>query len=232
MRSIKLMGCIASFVVVGLSSCSSKKYDSWSECISAENQKSDNGAVTRVYCDSNYDMTDREREVRRNVYCSDILNKTEPECNPTVPQSGASTSAVAESPVDAAIEDVIPKERMPLVTIFAGKWPWEAVNGFSFATHPKVLSALNKAVGDTGIVKSLLSQNVVGNPISEPSGSSGVMVYQACEPQNCGDNNWRILYYASSGDAEVCISNKDKTYSFRGWLPSMEPLSDDQDCLE
>jgi len=225
------MGCIALCVFVALSGCSSKKYDSWSECISAESQKNDEWAVTRVYCDSNYDMTDREQEVRQNAYCSYASNELKPECNPAVPKSGASTS-VAESPVDAAIEDVIPTERMPLVTIFAGKWPWEAVNGFSFATHPKVLSALNKAVGDTGIVKSLLSQNVVGNPISGPSGSSGVMVYQACEPQNCSDNNWRILYYASSGDAEVCISNKDKLYSFRGWMPAMEPLSDNQDCYE
>jgi hypothetical protein len=230
-KSIKLMGCIALFVVVALSSCSSKKYDSWSECISAESQKSDNGAVTRVYCDSNYDMTDREREVRHNVYCSDILNKAEPECNPTVPQSGASTSAVTGSAGDVAKDD-ISAERMPLVTMFAGKLPWEAVNGYSFTTHPKVVSALKKSVGDKDIVKYILSQDVVGNPISEPSGSSGVMVYQACEPQNCGDNNWRILYYSSSGDAEVCISNKDKPYSFRGWMPSMEPLSDDQDCLE
>lgn len=230
-KSIKLMGCIALFVVVALSSCSSKKYDSWSECISAESQKSDNGAVTRVYCDSNYDMTDREREVRHDVYCSDILNQTEPECNPTVSQSGASTSPVTGSVGDVAKDDV-PTEPMPLVTIFAGKWPWEAVNGYSFATHPKVASALKKAVDDKDVVKSLLSQNVVGNPISAPSGSSGVMVYQGCEPQNCGDNNWRILYYASSGDAEVCISNTDKPYSFRGWMPSMEPLSDNQDCLE
>lgn len=119
---------------------------------------------------------------------------------------------------------------LPLVTLFAGKMPWDFVDGFNFATHPKVVTAISKAVGDDKIVKSLLSENVVANPISNPSGSSGVMVYEACEPQNCADNNWRILYYASSGSAEVCLSNRDDPYSFRGWMPSMEKLASEEDC--
>jgi TPR repeat protein len=119
----------------------------------------------------------------------------------------------------------------PPVTSFAGKLPWDLVNGYSFATHPKVVAALRQAVGDEKIVNALLSGNVVANPISEPSGSSGVMVYQACEPQNCADNNWRILYYASSGNAEVCLSNRDEPYSFRGWMPAIEQLEAEEDCF-
>jgi hypothetical protein len=37
--------------------------------MSGEWEKNKNTGAAVVYCDSNYDMTDRERRVRHNAYC-------------------------------------------------------------------------------------------------------------------------------------------------------------------
>lgn len=226
-KSIKLMGCIALFVVVALSSCSSKKYDSWSECISAESQKSDNGAVTRVYCDSNYDMTDREREVRHNVYCSDILNKAEPECNPTVPQSGASTSAVTGSAGEATLVDT-GSPKPPTLAEFSGKYRSDSVRGFTFYDHPKIRAALNAAVPNQAIKDAITSRNVTGGSVEADQWS---LTLSGCEPHNCGAHNWRFVYIIGEDAAQVCYYNLDAPPSLTKWYNTYEETAVNGGCL-
>ena len=109
MRLSKLMGSLALFVVVALSSCSSKKYDSWSDCMSEEINKNNNTPAAEAYCDANYDMTEREKNARQAWYCG--ANKYEPECNPTAPQLDTSTSEDADG--GALSGKPVPFDKLP-----------------------------------------------------------------------------------------------------------------------
>lgn len=66
-RNIKALGIAA--VAIFLTSCSSKKYESWSECMSEEISKNNNVAAAEAYCDANYDMTQREQVARKVWSC-------------------------------------------------------------------------------------------------------------------------------------------------------------------
>lgn len=226
-RSIMFIGALTLFVLVALSGCSSKKYDSWSECISAETQKSDNAPVTRVYCDSNYDMTDREREVRHDVYCSDILNKTEPECNPKVPQSNTSSSSVTDGAGEAApVNTVSPKP--PTLAEFSGKYRSDSVGGFTFYDHPKIRAALNAAVSNQAVKDAITTQEVTGGSVEVDQWS---LTLSGCEPHNCGDHNWRFVYIIGEDSAQVCYYNLDGPPSLTRWYDTYEETSVDGGCL-
>lgn len=68
---MKLSATVALFVgAILMFGCSSKKYDSWSDCINGEWARTHHGVATRNYCDSHYDMTERERQVAHDNYCA------------------------------------------------------------------------------------------------------------------------------------------------------------------
>lgn len=78
-RTLPIFLCYSLLLLVS-ASCSSKKYPTWSECMSEEINKNRNVPAAAAYCDANYDMTEREREARRAWFCSSILNEDKPEC--------------------------------------------------------------------------------------------------------------------------------------------------------
>lgn len=117
-------------VLLATSACSSKKYDSWSECISGEMSKLDNNVpAAETYCDSNYDMTQREANARHNWYCRG--GSWQPGCGPSTaasasgnePAEEASSVSFSNQSAEAALKTQTSSSATALIpTAFLGEW--------------------------------------------------------------------------------------------------------------
>lgn len=100
--------------------------------------------------------------------------------------------------------DVNANSAPPPVEKYAAKYPWDKVQGYVFMEHPDIRAAVQKVVKNSSIRKSISTRNAVSSGISL---SPGFLTYTGCEPHNCGDHNWKVVYYISEKRAEVCYYN-------------------------
>lgn len=83
---------------------------------------------------------------------------------------------------------------------FDGKYPWDRVGGTTFLGHPTVIKAVEAAVPDPNVRKTVLSEKVVTGGITV---ERDFVSLSACEPHNC-PHNWTIRIDRRSGNALVC----------------------------
>jgi hypothetical protein len=87
--------------------------------------------------------------------------------------------------------------------IYAGKYPFDVVNGFSFFENPKVVAAVDSAGGPG--TADWLDNLDVGTAIARQEDG---LIATVCEAHNCGNNNAAL---AISGDGKLialCLFSK------------------------
>lgn len=78
--------------------------------------------------------------------------------------------------------------KVPDLSLYFGKYPFDSVKGISFLRHPRVRSVVtaNAPVG--------VSRWLLGESTATPIGRKGRLILSyACEPHNCGPHNWTIV---------------------------------------
>lgn len=100
------------------------------------------------------------------------------------------------------------------LSAYVGRLPWDEVNGVNFVSHPLVRRAVDAAVPDAEIRRTVLSARIVSSEISLEGGR---VISTGCEPHNCGPHQWRISIDPAGTAAEVCYfseaaGNQSRTY--------------------
>ncbi|MDS1136236.1 hypothetical protein [Nitratireductor indicus] len=90
---------------------------------------------------------------------------------------------------------------------YAGRYPWDQVEGVSFLDNPAVKSAVAGALIDPDLRQMLLADTGSGNAISIPVIAVGDYLYmRAFEAASGGDVSWGLLVSRDGSDAVACFS--------------------------
>lgn len=84
---------------------------------------------------------------------------------------------------------------------YVGKYPFDAVEGVTFLTHPSVQAGVEGAVPDPAVRKWILERAGPQTPIVRIGDK---LASWGCEQHNCGRHNWTILLREDGSDAEIC----------------------------
>ena len=103
-------------------------------------------------------------------------------------------------PTDAVPQNSTAGGAGPLA-VYAGRLPFDEVNGVAFPNHPLVRRAVEAAVPDAEVRRSVLSTNIVASEILLRNGR---LIANGCEPHNCGPHHWTITIDPAGASAEVC----------------------------
>jgi len=115
------------------------------------------------------------------------------------------------------------------LTIYAGKYPSETVEGISFLRHPRVRAAVEAAVPDAGARAWILDRAGQQTPIALRAGH---LVSWGCEAHVCNDHEWTIFIDSAGTSAEICY-HVGRTMGDRSrWFHTGRPseLRPDESC--
>lgn len=87
------------------------------------------------------------------------------------------------------------------LSVYAGHYPRDAVDGVGFFDRTEVAMALDAAVGDPKLRQRVVAADGVAVPIFR-SGAS--LAAYACEPHDCGDHNWTLFVPDDPRGGRVC----------------------------
>lgn len=138
--------------------------------------------------------------------------------------------AVAQGFVPPAAQRATPLpgqvQTTPL-TAYVGKNPNEAVDGVNFLDRTEVALALDDAVGDAAIRRSVRSGAGPRTPIF----AAGRRIASwGCEQHDCADRNWTLLIDPTDGKGEVCYHDARLTGAGSRWYAGGAPVARSQDC--
>lgn len=112
---------------------------------------------------------------------------------------------------------------------YAGKYPFEKLDGVAFMAHPLVIAGVEKAVGDAEVKRWVLKDDA--GPSTPIVLKDGRLLSWRCQQHNCGDHNWTILIDPASAATEVCYHNAELTGEGARWYrPGAEPEKRDAGC--
>ncbi|WP_119392585.1 hypothetical protein [Taklimakanibacter lacteus] len=89
------------------------------------------------------------------------------------------------------------------LSVYAGKYPFDVVDGFSFFEHPKVIAAIDAAAGPG--TADWIEDLDVGTPIKLQEDG---LIAAVCEAHNCGGNNAAVAVSASGRLIALCLFSK------------------------
>ena len=150
--------------------------------------------------------------------------RSEPNANATgAAASSVATPAPAPSPTGAAT----PAASGSLAR-YAGKYPFDKVDGVAFLDAPAVTGAVDRLIGDASIRKLVLGGDGPGTPIARRDGK---LIAWGCETHNCGDHNWSMLIAPDGSSAEICYHDAAAMHGRSHWYgDSALPAMRDGDC--
>ncbi|MGE0008904.1 MAG: hypothetical protein AB7S92_25405 [Parvibaculaceae bacterium] len=90
------------------------------------------------------------------------------------------------------------------LAIYAGKYPFDVVAGYSFFENPKVVAALDGAAGPG--MADWLDDLDVGTPIVRQEDG---LIVAVCEAHNCGSTNAALAISAQGRLIALCVFSKD-----------------------
>lgn len=89
------------------------------------------------------------------------------------------------------------------LSVYAGKYPFDVVDGFSFFEHPKVIAAVDGAAGPG--TAEWIDNLDVGTPITRQEDG---LIAAVCEAHNCGGNNAALAMSDKGQLIAVCLFSK------------------------
>lgn len=91
----------------------------------------------------------------------------------------------------------------PDLSVYAGKYPFDVVEGYSFFEHPKVVAALDGAAGPG--TAEWIDNLDVGTPITAQEDG---LIAAVCEAHNCGNNNAALAISGAGRLIALCLYSK------------------------
>ena len=112
------------------------------------------------------------------------------------------------------------------LTIYAGKYPSETVEGISFLRHPRVRAAVEAAVPNDWIRTLLLDREAQQTPIALRGGR---LISWRCEPGNCNGHEWTIFIDRAGTSVEICYRLAERMGTRSRWFrtgsqPQLRPI--------
>ncbi len=98
---------------------------------------------------------------------------------------------------------------------YAGKYPFDAVNGVAWNDHPAVKSGIAATVTDAKIRTTIETTAGPAAPIDERQGR---MMAWACEAHNCGAHQWAVLIDPAGGATDVCYYDESVDTGRAHWF--------------
>ena len=90
------------------------------------------------------------------------------------------------------------------LSIYAGAYPFEEINGYAFFENPVVTSAVDTAAG--GGISEWLADLGVGVPIERQDDG---LIAIVCEQHNCSGNNGAVALTAAGKFIAACLYSED-----------------------
>ena len=133
------------------------------------------------------------------------------------PQPGgndlSATPAASPAPAPAPTASASPVAKAALGA-YAGKYPFDKVDGVSFLDQPAVRAAVTGLIGDPAISGQLLGGDGPATPIAERAGK---LVAWGCRTHDCGDHNWSVLIAPDGSGAQACYHDASSMQARSRW---------------
>ena len=112
------------------------------------------------------------------------------------------------------------------LSVYAGKYPTEPVDGVSFLHHPRVRAAVEAAVPTAWIRTLIPDREAQQTPIALRGGR---LISWGCEPRNCNDHEWTILIDTAGTSVEICYRVGERMGTRSRWFrtggpPELRPV--------
>ena len=149
-----------------------------------------------------------------------VIAGCNPAAQPVQKGVGNDTRAVVHepSPTPSPTVDLSP---------YAGKYPFDLVDGAKFIDLPAVREAIEGAVNDSEIRKWMLSED--SGPSTPIALRDGLLISHGCEAHNCGMHNWSLIVRPDGTAAQVCYDESGQTGGAR-WYAAGELLTKKDTC--
>lgn len=126
------------------------------------------------------------------------------------PDNPAPDAAGAEAPTETASA-----ASATGLSAYVGKYPFDEVDGVTWNDNPAVKAAIDKAVTDAAVRKTIAETPGPSAPIELVEGKVAAW---GCEQHNCGPHQWTVLVDPASGAADVCYFNEDADSASSRWF--------------
>jgi len=90
------------------------------------------------------------------------------------------------------------------LSVYAGKYPFDVVDGYSFFENPKVVAALDNTAGPG--TADWVDNLDVGTPIAQQEDG---LIATVCEAHNCGNNNAALAISVAGRLIALCLFSKE-----------------------
>ena len=134
---------------------------------------------------------------------------------------GAEAPAAPAAPSDAAAPaaPVAHAGAVPAgadaLSAYVGKYPFDKVDGVTWADQPMVQAGIRKSVTDAAARKAILQWPGPSSPIELIDGKVSAW---GCEQHNCGPHQWLVMVDPASGATDVCYYDESKSADSARWF--------------
>ena len=135
-------------------------------------------------------------------------------CKPT-DRRATDNAAIPTAPAPPApLPTPQPTATPVALSAYAGKYPFDKVDGVAFLHDPAVTAAVAALVPDAGVRKLMLGGDGPGTPIVSRGGK---LIAWGCETHNCGDHNWTIEIAPDGTAPTVCYHDASSMNERSRW---------------
>ena len=106
------------------------------------------------------------------------------------------------------------------LSIYADKYPTDAVAGVSFLHDPRVRAAVEAAVPSALIRSRILDREAQQTPVALRGDR---LISWGCEPHNCNDHEWTILIDTAGASVEICYRLGERMGTRSRWFRTGGP---------
>jgi len=129
--------------------------------------------------------------------------------------SSNSATPVAAPSVAPAVSPAPPPKTAPAALgAYAGKYPFDKLDGVTFLDNPTVTAAVGALVPDAGIRKQVLAGDGPGTPIASRDGK---LIAWGCRTHDCGNHNWTIEIAPDGTAPAVCYHDASAMNDSSRW---------------
>lgn len=143
---------------------------------------------------------------------------------------GAGNVAVAHGFVPPEVKPASPlpgQTQTTPITAYVGHYPTDAVDGVAFFDRTEVASALNGAVIDAKVRRTIVQG---GGPQTPIFADGGRIASWGCEAHNCGDHDWTLFVDPKTRKGEACYHDAATMGATSRWYAGAAPVAKPGDC--
>jgi hypothetical protein len=122
-----------------------------------------------------------------------------------------------------------PPAAAPDLSVYAGKYPTEPVNGLSFLQHPRVRAAVEAAVPSRSVRAWILDRRGQQTPIAVRGDR---VISWGCEDRNCNGRDWTLFIDRAGTAVQICYHVGETMHDRSRWFVTGRPseLRPDPSC--